>query len=95
MCLTHGNLLHGEPAPFCINCGVPLTVAQILVDCPHYGEARHIYLHSAPSDILGDDCCSVFNGIAFINAVWLATSLNGHGVIFFLEFLFLHFSEVT
>lgn len=35
LCLTHGHLLCGEPAPVCRNCDVHLTVADILVDCLH------------------------------------------------------------
>jgi hypothetical protein len=66
----------GEVVPVCRNCGVPLTVAHILVDCPCYGEAHHIYhLHDALSDMLSDDRCSTSNVLAFINAVGLSTSI--------------------
>jgi hypothetical protein len=74
--VTHGHLLPGEAAPVCRNCGVPLTVSQILVYCPRYGEARHIsHLHGALSDVLGDDRCSVSNVSAFTNATGLSTSI--------------------
>lgn len=41
--LTYGPLLYGKLAPVCRKCGAHLTVANILVDCPPYAEARHIY----------------------------------------------------
>jgi hypothetical protein len=74
--LTHGHLLRGEAGPVCRNCGVPLTVSHILVDCPRYGEARHIYyLNGALSDMLCDDRRSVSNVLVFTNAIGLSTSI--------------------
>jgi hypothetical protein len=74
--LTHIHLLRGEAAPVCRNCGVPLNVARILVDCPRYAEARRIYhLHEALSDMLGDDRFSVSNVLAFINVIGFSTSI--------------------
>lgn len=53
MHLTHCHLLHGEPAPVCVNCHVPLTVSHILVNFPHYGEACCVYcVHSTLSNML-------------------------------------------
>jgi hypothetical protein len=74
--LTHGHLLRGEEGPVCRNCGVPLTVAHILVDCPRYSEARRIYhLHGALSDMLSDDRYNVSNDLDFINSIGLATAI--------------------
>jgi hypothetical protein len=39
---THGHFLRGQPEPVCTHCGVPLTAARILMDCPRYTEARRM-----------------------------------------------------
>jgi hypothetical protein len=75
-CLTHGHLLCGKPLPFCANCGTPLTVSHVLVDCSRYGEDCHLYhLHGEISDMLGDDRHNVSNVLTFLNAVALATAI--------------------
>jgi hypothetical protein len=91
--LTHGHLLRGEPTPVCSNCGVPLTVAHILEDCPRYDKARHVYhLQGA----LSDDRCSVPYVLAFITAVGLATSILTDRVSCGFRILaFYTFSEAT
>jgi hypothetical protein len=69
---SHIHLLHGEPAPVCINCGVPLTLAHILVDCPCCGEAQHVYnLHSTLT--FQGTAATVFPVFWFLKAVRHAT----------------------
>lgn len=75
MHLPHGHLLCSELAPLCINCSVPFSVSHVLVECPHYGEACLAYhLHGMLSSKLDNDCHSISNVLAFLNAIGLATS---------------------
>jgi hypothetical protein len=74
--LTHGHLLRGEAAPVCRNCGVPLSVTHILVDCLRYSVAHRIYhLHGALSDSLVVIGAASLNVLAFMNAIGLPTSM--------------------
>jgi hypothetical protein len=66
-------LLSSPWLPFCVNYGAPCTVSYNQVAFPRYGKAHHLYnLQRALLDILGDDCNSVYNVLAFLNAVGLA-----------------------
>lgn len=68
--VTDGYLLRDEPAPVSINCGVLLTVLHTLAECPRYGDHGHIFhLHGTLSDMVGDDRSSVYNVVAFLNAI--------------------------
>jgi hypothetical protein len=52
-------------------------VSHNQVAFPRYGKAHHLYnLQRALLDILGDDCSSVSNVLAFLNAVELAMVEN-------------------
>jgi hypothetical protein len=76
MRLRHSHMLCGEPAPVCVNCGISLTVSQMLVECRCYGEARLAYhVNSTLSDMLGDDRHSISNILDFLNATGLAISI--------------------
>jgi hypothetical protein len=51
-------------------------MSHILVCSPHYGEAHHLYhLHEMLPSMLGDDCHSVSNVLAFLSAVGLARAI--------------------
>jgi hypothetical protein len=64
-CLAHEHL-RGQPAPVFTHCGVPLTVARILVDCRRYAEARRIcHLEGVICDILGGNLWRASNILAF------------------------------
>jgi hypothetical protein len=74
--LTYGHLLCGELSSFCNNWGTPLTVSHILVDCPRYAKARHLYhLNGALPEMLGDDRRSISNVLGFLNTVGMATAM--------------------
>jgi hypothetical protein len=74
--LTHGPLLGRQPAPDCAHCGVPLTVANVLVGGPAYAEARCIcHLDDVIFDILGDNPCWTSNVLAFVAAFGPATTI--------------------
>jgi hypothetical protein len=63
--LKHGHLLHSEPSSVYINCGLPLIVLHILVECPLHGEGCFAFHQNGTlSDTLGDDCCSISNVLA-------------------------------
>jgi hypothetical protein len=60
--LMHDPLLRGEPAPAYSLCGVPLTVAYVLVDCFLYAEGRRFCLFDCVIfDIFGDNPCRASN----------------------------------
>jgi hypothetical protein len=68
-CLIHGRLLQDEPAPVCAQCGVPLTILQIMWLCTHYDkECQTFSLHGMLSIILRNDYCSVPN-IVFLHGI--------------------------
>ena len=57
---THGHILRGEEKPVCSRCHEPLTVAHVLLSCPHVRRSRarhlgHIASDATLSDILGDE----------------------------------------
>jgi hypothetical protein len=73
--LKHGCLLRGELAPFYFNHDIPLTVPHILFGCLCYGKACLAYnLHGMLSN-MRDDCDSVSDVLAFLNAIELLTSV--------------------
>ena len=37
---THSYIINRDPRPECVDCGCPLTVQHILVDCPAYADQR-------------------------------------------------------
>ena len=48
---THGHLLRGEDEPKCPRCLVPLTVAHVLLSCPHLSRSRRHHLGRITPDI--------------------------------------------
>ena len=40
---SHGWLLRGDPRPYYHDCIVPLTVRHILLECPTFGQERHLF----------------------------------------------------
>ena len=67
---THGHLLRGEEQPRCRSCDLPLTVAHVLVQCPHLEARRSRHLGRITPDmtlryILGDESPFVHSGSIF------------------------------
>ena len=44
--LTHGHLMETQPAPYCNDWAVPLTIKHILTECPEYYEKRQRHFNS-------------------------------------------------
>ena len=49
--LTHGYLMNQDPPPYCLDCIVPLTVKHILLECPSYGQHRHLFGFPGPPNL--------------------------------------------
>ena len=67
---THGYLLRGEERPVCPRCCVPLTVAHVLLACPHLSQSRARRLGRTAPDLtlrhlLGDESVWVHSGSLF------------------------------
>ena len=67
---THGHILRGEENPVCSRCRVPLTVAHVLLSCPHVRRSRachlgHIASNATLRDILGDESDWISTGRVF------------------------------
>jgi hypothetical protein len=68
--------LYEELVSVCKVCGAALSVLQILVECSCYNEDRvTFHFHGTLHDMLGDDCHSVSNVLAFLNGIGLAKSI--------------------
>ena len=46
--ITHGYLMTQDPQPYCPDCIVPLTVKHFLLECPSYGQHRHLFGFPGP-----------------------------------------------
>jgi hypothetical protein len=65
--LTLGYILHEEQLPVCISCNTALTVLQLLVHCPLYGNARWQFdIHGHVDDFLADDYKQVSSVLSFL-----------------------------
>ena len=67
---THGHLLRGEERPLCPRCLTPLTVAHVLLTCPHLCRSRTRHFGGISSNpslrrLLGDDSEWVHSGSLF------------------------------
>lgn len=80
--ITHGHLMAGDPAPYCEECLVPLSVVHILEECPEYSQQRLRAFGSDGirntiniKDILSDDHSRIDAVLTFLRSCALLHSI--------------------
>ena len=74
--LTHSFLMSGEYQPYCDDCLLPLTVRDLLVECPSLVELRQRFLYR---------CRGADGGFTLSRVLGPACPSTDYEVVYFLE----------